>query len=190
MSMRTMRIVAFVVALSCSISVGATSYPPVTFNELVARADVIFVGEVADVRPFPLETREGPIIKTRVVFRVWDPIYGTTSILEAFDFLGGEWGGVGMAIAEMPKFTIGERRVVFARRERSINPIVGFTQGLLKIGRDSGGVERVWTLDGSPLARVESIGTFPTISATQTVPMRLSEFRERVNRALAEERRR
>ena len=188
--MRTMRTVAFAVALSCNIPVGATSYPPVTFNELVTRADVIFVGEVADVRAFPLETREGPIIKTRVVFRVWDPIYGTTSTLEVFDFFGGEWGGVGMAIAEMPKFIIGERRVVFARRERSINPIVGFTQGLLQISRDSGGVDRVWTLDGSPVGQVESIGTRTAVSTTPSVPMGLSEFRQRVSRALAERGRR
>ena len=48
----------------------ATSYPPVTFDELVTEADVIFIGEVTDVRPFPLDTRDGTIIKTRVIFRV------------------------------------------------------------------------------------------------------------------------
>ena len=35
-------------------SVRATTYLPVTFNDLVTGADVIFVGEVIDVRPFPL----------------------------------------------------------------------------------------------------------------------------------------
>lgn len=169
----------------------ATSYPPVTFAELVTGADVIFVGEVVDVRPFPVTTRDGTIIKTRVVFRVWDPIVGTTSALEAFDFFGGEWGDVGMAIAEMPRFAVGDRRVVFARRERSINPIVGFTQGLFQVTRDSYGIDRILTLDGSSLQRPESLGTRTSaVGPPGSTPIRLSEFRDRISRVLLEARRR
>lgn len=184
-------IAAFAVALCCEIPIRATSYPPVTFNDLVTRADVIFIGEVVDVRPFPLKTRQGPVIETRVVFQVSDPLLGTTTALEIFEFLGGELGDVGMEIAGMPKFTVGDRRVVFARRERSINPIVGFTQGLLQIRRDSTGVDRVLTLDGVPLAQPESIGAAQAqVSLSPIVPMRLSELRDRITRALVETRRR
>jgi len=168
----------------------ATSYLPVTFDDLIADADVIFVGEVTDVRPFPLNTRDGTIIKTRVVFRVSDPLWGTTTILEVFDFLGGEWGDVGMVVAEMPQFAVGDRRVVFARREQSINPIVGFTQGLLRVLRDAGGVERVFTLKGAPLGQPEQIGLRSSVdAATPIAPMSLSAFRDRIGRALAEARR-
>ena len=176
-------------ALSAAV-VSATSYLPVTFNDLVTRADVIFAGEVIDVRPFSLQTRDGTIIKTRVVFRVADPVFGTTSALEVFDFLGGEWGGIGLAVAEMPTFAIGDRRVVFARRERSINPIVGFTQGLLRIERDSTGVDRVFTLDGLPLERTENIGLLRTPIVGPATPMRLSDVLARINRTLIELRRR
>ncbi len=151
-------IVAFAAVFCGNISAGATTYPPVTFGELVTRADVIFIGEVTDVRPFPLDTPDGTIIKTRVIFRVSDPIWGTTSLVEVFEFLGGTWGDLEMAISGMPKFAVGDRRVVFAYREESINPIVGFTQGLLQIRRDSGGVDRVFTLGGVPLGQPESIG--------------------------------
>ena len=165
----------------------ATSYPPVTLHELIARADVIFVGEVIDVRPFPLGTRDGTIVKTRVVFRVTDSLWGTASTLEAFDFLGGEWGDIGLAIAEMPSFATGDRRIVFARRDRSINPIVGFTQGLLEIERDNAGVDRVRTLDGWPLSRPESIGQAPsTAFISPLLPMRLADFRGRINRAIVD----
>ncbi len=182
--------VVFALALCGAVHAGATTYPPVTFDELVTRADVIFVGEVVDVRPFALDTRDGPIIKTRVVFRVTDPLWGTASAVEVFDFLGGELDGIGMAVAEMPKFAVGDRRVVFARRERSINPIVGFTQGLLQVRRDASGVDRLLTLDGVPLAAPESIGTrAPGVSLTPIVPMRLSDFRSRVTRALQARRR-
>ena len=182
--------VVFALALCCAIPAGATTYLPVTFDELVSRADVIFVGEVVDVRPYELDTRDGAVIKTRVTFKVSDPLWGTASLVEVFDFLGGELDGVKMTVAEMPAFAVGDRRVIFARRERSINPIVGFTQGLLQVNRDASGVDRILTLDGVPLASPESIGirvpaaTLPLIS-----PMRLSEFRDRITRALAEARR-
>lgn len=180
---------AFALAICGEIPTGATSYPPVTFEDLVTRAEVIFVGEVVDVRPFILDTREGTIIKTRVIFRVSDPIWGTTSALEIFDFFGGELNGIGMAIAEMPRFAVGDRRIVFARRERSINPIVGFTQGLLRVSRDSAGVDRVTTLDNVPLAGPETIGTARQNAAAPRTPMRLSDFRDQIARGLAEARR-
>ena len=116
----------------------AASYDAVTFNQLVARADVIFVGDVMDVRPFTVSTREGTLIKTRVTFVVRDPLWGTGSTLEIFEFLGGEIGNAGMKVPDMPTFLPGDRRVVFARRERGINPIVGFTQGLLRVSRAAG----------------------------------------------------
>lgn len=180
-------IVVFAAVFCGQISAGATTYEPVSFDDLVARADVIFVGEVTDVRPFPLATPAGTIVKTRVIFRVSDPISGTTNILEVLDFFGGEWGDIGMAIEGMPQFAVGDRRVVFASRDRSINPIVGFTQGLLRISRDGGGVDRVFTLGGVPLGQPENIGARSLlVPAAPVAPMRLSEFRDRISRALTE----
>ena len=170
-------------ALCASLPARATTYPPVTFAELVTQADLIFIGEVVDVRPLALTTREGAVIKTRVVFRVHDPLFGTTAALEVLEFFGGEIGDVGMAIAEMPVFTIGDRRVVFARRDRSINPIVGFTQGLLRVTRDAAGVHPVSTLDGLPVDQPDSIGLARPGAAAAT-PMRLLDFRDRVRRAV------
>jgi hypothetical protein len=176
------------VALGLASSVAATTYLPVTFQELVTEADVIFVGDVADVRPYVLRTRTGTIVKTRVTFRVADPLYGTTSIVEVFDFFGGEAEGIGMAVEGMPKFAVGDRRVVFARRKPSINPIVGFTQGLLRVRRDANGVDRVVTLEGLSLVQPESIGS-PASSLRllpQASTMTLSDLRDRIVSALAE----
>ena len=83
-------VVALAAVLFGQVSASATTYEAVTFDELVTRADVIFAGEVTEVRPFLLDTADGTIIKTRVIFRVADPIWGTTNLLEVFDFLGGE----------------------------------------------------------------------------------------------------
>jgi len=186
---RLRRACAFVVlTLGLTLPVGATTYLPVTFQQLVTEADVIFVGDVVDIRPFVLRSRSGAIVKTRVTFQVADPIYGTTSIVEVFDFLGGEAEGIGMAVEGMPRFAVGDRRLVFARRKPGINPIVGFTQGLLRIARDGNGVDRVLTLEGWTLVRPGSIGS-PASSLRllpQTSTMSLSDFRTRIVSALVE----
>jgi hypothetical protein len=181
-----LRIFLAVLALVAAASAArATTYTPVTFDELVTRSQMIFVGEVSDVRPFALSTPTGRVIKTRVIFRVTDPVFGTASVFEVLEFLGGEIGDVGLEVAGMPRFSVGERRVVFARRAPSINPIVGFTQGLLQIRRDSSGVDRVLTLDGTPIAGALSFGTrAPLLGAAPSAPMRLSDFRDQITRAL------
>ena len=94
-------------ALSPVPPANATTFLPVTFNDLIGQSDVIFVGEVADVHPFAVRTREGTIVKTRVTFRVTDPLSGDPSIVEVFDFLGGEADGIGLTISGMPTFAVG-----------------------------------------------------------------------------------
>jgi len=160
-------VLACLLTMAASVMVGATSFEPVTFNDLVTQADVIFVGQVVDVRPYIVQTREHTIVKTRVTFGVDDPLYGTSSLVEVFDFLGGETADIGMKVAGMPTFTVGDRRVVFARRDRSINPIVGFTQGLMKVARDAGGVDRVLTLEGAPISRLSDLRGRVTLGLTE-----------------------
>ncbi|MGE0392328.1 MAG: hypothetical protein AB7I25_14145 [Vicinamibacterales bacterium] len=170
-------------------SLSATSYEAVSFSDLLAKADMIFVGDVLDVRPFIAETREGSSIKTRVTFVVRDPLWGTTSTLEILEFAGGEIGDVGEKVAEMPVFKPGDRRVVFARRERSVNPIVGFTQGLMRITRDDAGLDVVQTSTGEPLARTEDIGRSRATGVRESRPMTLSSFRARIVDQLRDRRR-
>ncbi len=184
-------LVVSIMAIGSVAPARATTYDSLTFAEIVARADVIFVGEVTDVRPFRLRTRDGSVIRTRVVFRVSEPLTRGAGVVEVLEFLGGEIDGVGMAVADMPRFAIGDRRVVFARRERSINPIVGFTQGLLRVAPDASGIDRVWTLDDRPVAEVASIGALQERpSAAPAIAMPLSELKARVVRALPAARRR
>ncbi len=151
-----LRTLVFVCAIAAAVvaRVGATSFEAVTFDDLVTQSDVIFVGDVVDVHPYVLQAGDRTIVKTRVTFRVDDPVFGTSSLVEVFDFLGGETPELGMTVAGMPTFAVGDRRVVFARRGRSINPIVGFTQGLMKVSRDANGIDRVTTLEGAPVARL------------------------------------
>ena len=165
----------------------ATTYETLTFDQLVGQADVIFIGDVVDVHPYTMQVRGRTIIKTRVTFRVSDPIYGTRSLVEVFDFLGGEANGIGLAVEGMPKFNTGDRRVVFAHRSPSVNPVVGFTQGLFRVTRDSSGIDRVLTFQGVPLARVENLAA-PTLGPriAPDTPMTLADIRGRIVTALSQ----
>jgi len=160
----------------------ATSYPPLTFEEMVAKADAVFVGEVVDVRPFVVTTNGETVVKTRVVFSVRDAIWGTTSSLEILEFLGGEVGDLQLSVAEMPRFAVGERRVMFSYRKRSINPVVGFTQGALRVQPDAAGIDRVMTLDRHPIARTDQLGRPRTLAVEPAMSLR--DLRARIVRAL------
>ncbi len=183
--------IAALVAFLCGTSLHATTYPPVTFDELVTRADVIFVGTVRDVRPFSVPTRDGVIIKTRVIFDVSESMYGDAGTTQVLEFLGGALNGVGLEVAGMPKFFVGNQHVVFAHRGPSINPIVGFTQGLLRLKTDASGAQRVLTHDGFALARAERLGTAAVRSSAGTTgAMTLPQLRDRILGTLIEARRR
>lgn len=179
----------FAAALSSGGVLTATSYPAVTFEELVTRADMIFVGDVIDVRPFMDSTAAGPVIWTRVTFVVRDALWGSTSTLEILEFEGGEIGDVGMRVAEMPTFKVGDRRLVFARRDRSINPIVGFTQGLMRLTRDATGADVVETASGGALGSTEEIGRPRLLGVRPSRPMSMSALRLRIVDRLRERRR-
>jgi len=170
-------------------AVHATSYAPVSFQELVLKADAIFVGDALDVRPFTVASERGTLIKTRVTFLVRDALFGTASSMESFEFLGGEVDGKGMRVAEMPVFARGDRRVVFARREAGINPIVGFTQGLMRVSRDAAGIDEVLTSEGQPIARTQDIGRPGAARLRRERPMPLSTLRAPIVDALRERRR-
>jgi hypothetical protein len=167
----------------------ATSYLAVTFEELVAKADMIFVGDVLDVRPFVDSSPEGSVIKTRVTFVVRDGLWGTTSTLEILEFFGGEVGDVGMRIAEMPTFRPGDRRLVFASRERSINPIVGFTQGLMRLTPDATGADVMETASGQALTGTNDVGRPRALGARPARGMTYSALRLRIVDRLRERQR-
>jgi hypothetical protein len=91
----------------------------------------------------------------------------------------------------MPKFFVGNQHVVFARRGPGINPIVGFTHGLLRLKADASGTQRVLTHDGFALGRPESIGTAGArVSSGPGGAMTLPQLRDRVLGTLIEARRR
>lgn len=161
-----------------AVTAGSTTVIPPTFETLVSRAGTIFVGEVMDVRGEWESSPEGRSIITRVTFRVSDVWKGTVGPVTQLEFLGGTVGAVSMVVAGMPKFTLGQRDVLFVGTTvRAVSPLVGFMHGQMRIERDGSGVERVRTFDGHPLGSVAQIGPQrQAVRLAGIVPMRLSDL--------------
>jgi hypothetical protein len=166
----------------------ATVVIPHTFDELVTKADTIFVGRVVDRRSLWEETRSGRNIITLVTFSVERVLKGQVGAQTQLSFVGGTIGEVTFTISDMPDFpTNGERDVLFVTdRGRPLSPIVGFSQGRFRIERDPvSGVDQVRTSDGRPLVNVQAVGRQPEATLRTLRAMPFSEFEAAVRQTLA-----
>jgi hypothetical protein len=146
---------------------------PISFDELVRRADRIFVGQVINVE----SAWDRDAIRTHVTFRVGETVKGRTSILVQLTFLGGQVGDAGLEVAGMPKFTVGDEHVIFSvERQRVINPLVGFWHGQVRVRRDATtGRAQVFRHDQTPFARASAL-TQKAATGSATAPMTLEAF--------------
>lgn len=105
----------------------ATTYLPLTVEEMLERAEIAFVGVVETVR---VEDRAGEPW-TVVAFRVEEAFLGAEKDALELAFLGGELpSGRSLAVSGMPRFEEGERVLLLAYDEPAYSPVVGFAQGL------------------------------------------------------------
>jgi hypothetical protein len=186
----TRLIVAVGLALSLFPAIAQAQEEAVTFAQLVKAAQHIFVGNVVAVESFRADRRGNARIRTRVTFSVDEKLRGSGAVT-VLEFLGGTVGDLTLEVADMPQFSVGERYVVFALDgDRWVNPVVGFTQGLLRVSRDArDGTARVLTAERAPLAGVTAIGRAPLrVSRTMTEPMSLPAFIEAVRDEMARQR--
>jgi hypothetical protein len=133
-----LRALALAVSLLFALnSAQATSVIEQTFPDLVHRAEVIVVGTVTDIREQWDAERKAPV--TLVTFSNLTVLKGAAEGGSlTLQFLGGRTPeGKVLAIAGVPRFTVGEKTVVFCvGNGRSFCPLVGIWQGLLRVTMD------------------------------------------------------
>jgi hypothetical protein len=155
-------LIAAAVALSTirSDPASATSVISLKFEALVAQASTIVRTEAIDTRSEWRDGEGGRGIVTVVTFRVRSTIKGTPSDTLRLEFFGGTIGEETLRVADMPRFTVGDRDILFVNDAgRPVSPIVGFAQGRFRILLDlASGREMVMTHDGKPLIGTASIG--------------------------------
>jgi hypothetical protein len=136
----------------------STEIIPPTFDELVAKAETIFVGQAVDRRCEWQWSPQGRSIVTLVTFKVERVLKGQSGPQMELEFLGGTIGDVALRVGGMPEFHTGDRDVLFVLANRkAVSPLVGFGYGRFRIIRDPvSGADEVRTHDGRPFVGVAS----------------------------------
>lgn len=133
---RRYAIAAALLAMLCTAAgasrAGATVVVAKSFGDLCAEAELVFVGTVTKVEPRWRDAQR-QAIETVVTFGDLTWLRGGPQPEIALVFGGGEMDGLREAVAGVPEFAVGERRILFARDGSYVSPVVGFNQGLFRV---------------------------------------------------------
>ncbi len=145
---------------------GALTSIPRDLDQLVAHADAIFRGVAVSKQAAWKGEGANRHIVTRVTFRVAETYKGAAERERTLEFFGGELDGKGMAIPDMPAFSVGDDAILFEEgNEKQVCPLVGADQGHFQV-TSSGDAERIFTHAGAGVVSAASIGeTLPRTGA-------------------------
>jgi hypothetical protein len=140
--------------------VRATTVIPPSFDELVARAEVIFQGTVTDVQS--QWTGEGGQrhIVTYVTLNVEDALKGSPGATYTMRMLGGTVDGTTMEVTDTPKFKVGDRDILFVENNGTqFIPLVGIMHGRFRVEKAADtDKEVVVTNSGAAVTDVAQLG--------------------------------
>ena len=163
---------------------GTTVIAP-DFDQLVTRAELIFQGEVTEVRPQWIGEGAEHRIVSFVTFKVADALKGNPGASYTIRMLGGTVGGKTLQVSDAPTFKIGDRDILFVENNGSqFIPLVGIHHGRFRIEREEAGREIVMTGEGQPLADVEQLGKDEATFATGRAAMSVNDFKAAIQTKL------
>jgi len=137
----------------------ATTVIPPTFDELVAQAEVIFQGDVTDVKSQWVGEGAQRHIVSYVTFKVEDALKGTLGQSYTIRMLGGTVDGETMGVSDAPKFKVGDKDILFVQNNGSqFVPLVGIMHGRFHVKRDQAGQEVVSNNEDEPVKNVARLG--------------------------------
>lgn len=141
-------------------TIRATTVIPPTFDELVAKAELIFQGSVTNVRSQWVGEGAERHITSYVTFQVEDALKGQPGASYTIQMLGGTVDGETMEVSESPKFAVGDRDILFVEHNgQQFIPLVGIMHGRFRVQRDAQtGRETVATNEGDRLTDPEQLG--------------------------------
>jgi hypothetical protein len=149
-------LVGLITALS---SVHATTVIPPTFDQLVDQAEVIFQGNVTDVKSQWVGEGGERHIVSYVTFKVEDALKGSPGQNYTIRMLGGTVDGETMAVSDGPSFKVGDNDFLFVENNGSqFIPLVGIMHGRFHVQRDQSGQEVVTSNEGEPVKSVARLG--------------------------------
>ncbi len=130
----------------------ATSVVAKSFRSISAEAEQIFSGTVLETRSYRSDNGH---IWTAVKFGDLTWFAGSGRAETELSFAGGTIGDRSEIVAGMPRFSQGQRVLLFVRDRDTVSPIVGFHQGCFRLV-PSGAREVVTTVGKQPVLSVEN----------------------------------
>lgn len=138
----------------------ATSVVPPNFTELIDEADAIYRGRVTKAEARRVARPDGgSVIKTFVTVAVERVIKGPEVPETTLEFLGGTLGDETLEVGGMPRFTVGDRGIVFVQNNgQQFCPLVRMMHGRYRIERHAAtGKEYVARENRAPLRTVDDV---------------------------------
>lgn len=125
-------ILTLVLALLPALPALATVYRQLALEEILAAAEVAFVGTVASLSVVIQDDVPWTVVEFDVEQDLTDDAGKGGEV--RLSFLGGDPAGApALFVSLMPRFEVGERVVLLAYDEEYYSPIVGFNQGLWRL---------------------------------------------------------
>jgi hypothetical protein len=146
-------------------SANATTVRHLSFDELVAKAELIVAGEVTDSRTY--RTGDGKLILTSYTVRIGESIKGKAPATLTVTTVGGKVGNTILRVSGMPQLQTGENTVLFLERSGAYTTVVGLNQGKFSIS--NGEVSN--TITGL---------SFPDGNAAKPLKMPVDEFKRQI----------
>jgi hypothetical protein len=185
MSVRRRLAALLLVGALCAAPAGATVVVSKDFDALCNEAELIFVGTVAKTESRWSDPQRRAI-ETAVTFTDLTWVRGGPRGEIVLRFAGGEIDGLREQIAGVPRFAVGDRRVVFARDGHYLSPLVGFSQGLFLVVEGSDG-PAVLDAEGRPVGADGRAALQRGSGQPADAPLPLDAFLDRVRRELRPE---
>jgi hypothetical protein len=150
-------------------SVHATTVIAPSFDELVDQAEVIFQGNVTDVKSQWVGEGAQRCIVSYVTFKVQDAVKGAAGQSYTIRMLGGTVDGETMGVADAPTFKVGDNDILFVQNNGSqFVPLVGIMHGRFHVQQDQSGREVVTNNENEPVKNVATLGKESAASASES----------------------
>jgi hypothetical protein len=142
-----------------TLRLSATSVQPPELDSLVRQSDYVVRAVVKSITPEWRVHAGSRYISSRVELEVREIIKGTPPAPLVLDLTGGKIGDDELIIQGMPRFEVGDERVLFVHgKHRKMMPIVALMHGIYPIVRDSRtGQDHVLRSNGQPLYSAQEV---------------------------------
>lgn len=165
--MKLKLIVLLSAVAALTVNVRATSVIEPTFDELVDQAQVIFEGNVSDVKSQWIGEGAERAIVSYVTFKVDDSVKGNAGQTYTIRMLGGTVGDETMEVADAPRFHIGDKDILFVQNNGSqFVPLVGIMHGRFHVRRNTAGAEVITDDKEKPVRNLKRLGRESSVAAS------------------------